>query len=145
MKTRIKWDYVNLACDTLVSYIKNDGKKFDVVVGIPRGGLVVAVRMSHLLNVPLKLDCFEGHVLLVDDICDSGRTMETEKNRILQCDSVKDVTTLVMNKGVKCKFKVDYYFQRTFSWTIYPWETEETSKVDYKDNEKLNEKLEVNV
>lgn len=54
------------------------GQNFDSVYGIPRGGLVTAVLLSHRLNLPLKLKIEElnGKTLIVDDISDSGKTLE---------------------------------------------------------------------
>ena len=44
------------------------------VYGVPRGGLCLAVSLSHRLNLPLLLQPAPG-MLCVDDIADSGSTM----------------------------------------------------------------------
>tara|TARA_R110000796_G_scaffold3035_16_gene11673 strand:- start:17007 stop:17468 length:462 start_codon:yes stop_codon:yes gene_type:complete len=70
----------------------------DVIVGIARGGLIPAVRLSNILGIPMEtinlslrdskisgsVELFEAQVknldkyssiAIVDDICDSGKTM----------------------------------------------------------------------
>jgi adenine/guanine phosphoribosyltransferase-like PRPP-binding protein len=52
------------------------------VVGVPRGGLPIAVAASHRLEIPLLADCYpietvgmwRENLLFVDDIVDSGET-----------------------------------------------------------------------
>lgn len=44
------------------------------VFGVPRGGLVPAVALSHRLGVPF-LDAPNDSMLWIDDIVDSGRTL----------------------------------------------------------------------
>jgi hypoxanthine phosphoribosyltransferase len=63
----------------------------DCIVGLARGGLVPAVRLSHMLNIPMvtlnmslrddkvgELELSQLHkynnIAIVDDICDSGKT-----------------------------------------------------------------------
>lgn len=54
------------------------GGSWENIYGIPRGGLVVAVYLSHLLKLPIILNQQEvsRHTLVVDDIVDSGKTIE---------------------------------------------------------------------
>src|SRR3989338_9674448 len=49
-------------------------KKFDGVWGPPRGGLPLAVCLSHTLCLPL-LNKPTAKTLIVDDIADSGKTL----------------------------------------------------------------------
>ena len=86
------------------------------IYGIPRGGLVVAVRLSHLLDLPLILDPREiqSNTLVVDDIADSGKTLEKFKNNI--------IATLYYNEKspVTPKF---WIFKKKDRWIVFPWET----------------------
>ena len=93
--------------------------KFDLVIGISRGGIVPAAIISLYLGLPLEIiklnfrdDSqkpkfsaprllssidfdFEGkRVLLVDDRSNSGATLETAKKLLSKAESVK---TLVIN------------------------------------------------
>lgn len=83
--------------DTLVDQITGSGKFYDYVVGVVRGGAIPAVYLSHRLGIPMRTvswstfhsdqmrecaidisdDIMDGKsVLIVDDILDSGRTMQ---------------------------------------------------------------------
>lgn len=85
-------DVQKIARDVIVH-----GEPIDYIVGIARGGLIPAVMLSHRLDVPMRSvswstfhkdqmrehaydiadDIAEGKkILLVDDILDSGRTLE---------------------------------------------------------------------
>ena len=54
-------------------------KKFDGVYGFPRGGLCLAVALSHSLGLHL-LDKPKNNSLIVDDIYDTGYTLEKIKH-----------------------------------------------------------------
>ncbi len=49
-------------------------KHFDGIYGIPRGGLVLAVTLSHRMKLPMLLAPTK-HSLVVDDIADTGETL----------------------------------------------------------------------
>jgi hypoxanthine phosphoribosyltransferase len=86
------------------------------IYGISRGGLVVAVRLSHMLDLPLILDSKEiqPHTLVVDDIADSGKTLWKYKNSL--------IATLYYNErsAVIPKF---WIFKKKDKWIVFPWET----------------------
>lgn len=84
-------------CKKIADGIIMGNHQIDYIVGIARGGLIPAVCISHILELPMRavswstfhplqmrehaLDIAEDirdgkKVLLVDDIIDSGRTME---------------------------------------------------------------------
>ncbi len=88
----------------LGKHIKSTNIKYDLIIGLSRGGLIPAVMLSHYLGVPLLpisysasdgagddkqqtnieiLPSFdEGtQMLIVDDICDTGNTLK----RLHQC------------------------------------------------------------
>ena len=48
---------------------------FTGVYGVPRGGLCLAVALSHAMNLPL-LQAPEPDALVVDDIYETGQTLE---------------------------------------------------------------------
>ena len=54
-------------------------KLLEGVYGFPRGGLCLAVALSHSLELPL-LDEPKNNSLIVDDIYDSGYTLEKIKH-----------------------------------------------------------------
>lgn len=95
--------------------IKNSGRKYDFIVGLSRGGLIPAVVLSHSLNIPmfpvefstrdskfvavdvLTLTRTWGkNVLIVEDIIDSGETMERLIPWFRNTNKL-DIATLIYN------------------------------------------------
>lgn len=71
----------------------------DYIVGILRGGALVALLLSYFLDKPViiikpgeSVNLPDRHLLVVDDIYDSGRTMTTTLSNII----AKKVTTAVL-------------------------------------------------
>lgn len=119
------WEQFEQDCAKIVRWAK--GKKFKNVYGIPRGGLVVAVKLSHLLDIPLVLHAEDvsPDTLVVDDIVDTGGTIE----RIFAIPRKKiRIASLYLNP--KARMKPDYFVQKRKSWVVFPWETGATSKYD---------------
>jgi len=100
-KLPISWNQIEKYCTEISISILKSGFKPDYVVGITRGGLVPAVLISHILEVPMQTlqvqlrdgkpnDCESNcwmsedafgytenakNILVVDDINDSGDTI----------------------------------------------------------------------
>ena len=94
--------------------ISKDGNEYDGIYGIPRGGLPIAVCLSHELDLPLLMYPTDKS-LVVDDISDTGKTLESHKN--------KAIATLYSTSWTKTK---PLYFikEKLFKsdWIVYPWE-----------------------
>lgn len=76
-KLYMSWNCLDHAIDRLAIKILASGLQFKNIYGIPRGGLIPAVMLSHKLGIPLtqELSLYERVTLVVDDICDSGVTI----------------------------------------------------------------------
>ena len=74
-KIYLSWDDVEKSVDDLCNKIRFDQLNIDSVTGIARGGLIPAVLISHKLGLPYT-DVILPNTLVVDDICDSGVTLE---------------------------------------------------------------------
>lgn len=102
------------------------GVKADGLYGIPRGGLPIAVHLSHFFGVPmidsdisLLLMSSSQTVLLIDDIVDTGRTIEmVKRSSILHAN----VIVAALFKRPQIDF-VDYYVEETTDWIVFPWES----------------------
>ncbi|MDO8600201.1 MAG: hypothetical protein Q7R73_01100 [bacterium] len=102
-------------------------KNFDAVYGIPRGGLVVAVLLSHRLGIPLVLDAagVNPKTLVVDDISDSGRTLAAFERGLAFRPSV---ATLFYHKDTE---RIpEYALNEKTAWVVFPWEQELSSRYD---------------
>ena len=67
--------------DKSVEHIANKCKllKFSGIYGIPRGGLCLAVALSHKLKTNLISEPIKNS-LIVDDVYETGMTLKTHKN-----------------------------------------------------------------
>jgi len=130
-----------------IEYI--DEFKYDTIIAITRGGLFVAGLLSHLLNVKrietIGIEYYTGigktrkdpkliknpmidyikdqNVLIVDDLVDSGNTMDY----VLGCienSGAKNLKTAVLFKKPISKLEPDYYIRITDKWLVFPYENE---------------------
>ena len=69
----LNWEEFN-ACIKSITYSCKD-KEFSGVYGIPRGGLCLAVALSHSLGLPITNEP-KNNYLIVDDIYDTGSTLQ---------------------------------------------------------------------
>ena len=89
-------------------------KTFLGVYGFPRGGLCLAVALSHSLGLPL-LDEPKNNSLIVDDIYDTGYTLERIKH-------LKDSEVHVWISKKKPTWWNTYKYTIEKEWIVFPWE-----------------------
>ena len=70
--------------ESIIKEINKRGWRLHYVYGPPRGGCILAVFLSHKLNLKylstLKEKHIPGKTLLVDDVSDTGNTLKNIKN-----------------------------------------------------------------
>ena len=113
-KQKYTWDEFEEDVPKLVKEIKRLGKKFDGIYGIPRGGLAVAVKLSHHLDLPLLIGGVTSKTLLVDDVADSGSTLLPYVGR--------KATIVTIFYKPWSKVKPDIWLRKTENHIIFPWE-----------------------
>ena len=109
----------------MLIYVRSTNIEFDFIYAPPRGGLCLGVTLSHRLNIPLNVDFgkvkqeeyphINSTVLVVDDILDTGNTLEKYK----PLDG--KIITWHYNED-NAKFKPDYFYKTVNQWVVYPWE-----------------------
>jgi hypoxanthine phosphoribosyltransferase len=85
------------------------------IYGIPRGGLILAVALSHQLNLPIR-DSVTPTTLVVDDISDTGNTLSPYTDCV--------VATIHYVKGSKVEPNIWVHEKKRGDWVVYPWEKE---------------------
>lgn len=124
------WQSIDDAVILLSDKIKLSNICYDGVYGIPRGGLVPAVMLSHALAIPLVLNVEEVWrlksenkcVLIVDDISDTGDTLTYFK------DQGFDIATLYTRvHTTKTVAKYNAFEVHHDKWVLFPWETKNSS------------------
>jgi hypoxanthine phosphoribosyltransferase len=145
----IGWAEYGKLTEALAEKIRSSGKIFDLVVGIARGGIPVAMVVSDRLG--LKIDTitvksYSGiakrgsvrilsaltedvkgkQVLVVDDLVDQGDTMSGVKG-FLSEKGAKDVETAVLIKKPWSKTQPDYFLETADEWIVFPFELTEVN------------------
>ncbi len=107
-------DEVKSFVNKIAELYDNESKLPTGVYGVPRGGLVPAVMISHKLGIPLLAapcdDC-----LIVDDIADSG-------DSLIHYDRMGyDLAVIILGPNSKIH-PILYYRERQADWVQFFWE-----------------------
>lgn len=136
-ESRVKIEKTNMSWETverLLWNILNQVPKFDGVVGIKRGGLILALWVSQVMDVPcgeyepatgtlfmpgFVSDCEK--ILVIDDIEDSSETLEKFNKRFLK--EFPNIAVLVQKeKSQKLAKWVGAGGITIDDWIVFPWE-----------------------
>ncbi len=145
----LDWNDIKEAVITLADKITSSGANIQVIVGIFRGGWVPARMLADLLDVrevggleikfyrgiedrrerpivtqPLTISVKDKNVLIVDDVADTGKSLQTAINA-LNLFGAKSVRTAVLYVKPWSMSEPDYYYGKTDKWIIFPWEVRE--------------------
>ena len=127
VKIPLDWGEIDRLVDILCEKIITELPSIDSVMGLPRGGLIPAVMVSHRLGLPL-VTLPEPHTLVIDDIADSGVTLT----------NTPGIYTAVLHyKPHTSVFKPDLYsvLYKGDDFLVYPWEHEDAEPIaDYLKN-----------
>lgn len=143
----VSWsDYHQFAQNLAAALLTHDTSVTEIVA-ISRGGLTFGHILTDFLQVPIwtiaiqsytdiqtqgeikingKLQTsIEGkHILLVDDVADSGKTLERAVEYIQEGNPAK-VTTMTMFYKPHSVFLPDYFAKKTNKWILFPYEVSE--------------------
>lgn len=114
----VSWEdyltYINRLALCIQRDSANLGITYSHIYGIPRGGLIPAVIISHILEIPL-VDTINAVIcktlLIVDDLVDSGETLSS-----YNCD------TAVIFKNVSSSTEPTYWVSLFEGVIIFPYE-----------------------
>ena len=119
MKISVSWKDIEEYIEEVKIYYYN--KNISGVYGIPRGGLIFAVLISHKLNIPLLLAPVEN-CIIVDDICDSGESLlHYQNNSSGEKKNNYHITTMFYKKNNLVEPEL-WYIKKDDKWIVYPWE-----------------------
>jgi len=123
-KIYLGWHDVVCLVDTLCEAI-DDHLTITSVHGISRGGLIPAVMVSHKMNIPY-VDTPTESTLIIDDICDSGKTLK-DLNAL-------STATLYYKPHTSCYTPTIWGDTHDGDeWISFPWELHDSETIqDYK-------------
>lgn len=99
----------------------------DGFYALPRGGLPLAVALSHKFGKPL-LARPTYKSILVDDIADSGTQIAKFR---LEHGAIPAIVW-VLKKRCTQKFITHAMYDETDDWIVFPWENKEKALEDYE-------------
>ena len=102
--------------------------KFSGIYGVPRGGLCLAVALSHKLKINLISKPIKNS-LIVDDIYETGITLNTFKN-------IEGAMFFVLFSKIKPIWWNTVHISKKSEWIVFPWENNLNLQNDYNDYKK---------
>ncbi len=146
------WDEIHMLIIGLAKKIRASGFKPEVIVGIARGGWIVARLLSDLLEVPeiasIRIVFYKDvaevartpvitqpvstsvrgkRVLVSDDVSDTGSSLTAAVKHLIE-EGAAEIRVATIHVKPWTTFVPDYYMVETDAWIIYPWEPYETIK-----------------
>ena len=148
-RERMSWTQLGEASRVLARAIVDDGYEPDLILGIARGGLLVAGALSYALGVkntftmnvefytgiderlpvpmilppvPALVDLQDARMLIADDVADTGQTLALVKG--FCAGQVGEVRTAVLYEKSRSIVTCDYVWRQTELWIDFPWSSE---------------------
>tara|TARA_B110000444_G_scaffold37881_1_gene33435 strand:- start:822 stop:1253 length:432 start_codon:yes stop_codon:yes gene_type:complete len=136
-KSFLSWDDVEVLVKKLCNKITQSNLDIKDIWGLPRGGLIPAVMVSHKLGIPMTKGTITPDTLIIDDICDSGVTLANfYKTYQDEFAFPFDLKTAVLHYKPQTSVFEPTLFANQWSsnnWIIYPWERKDSKSIqDYK-------------
>ncbi len=144
------WEELGRGTRELAAAVHADGFVPDLVLGIARGGLLVAGALGYALGikntftmnvefytgiderldmpmilppVPELVDLEEARVLIADDVADTGLTLMLVKD--FCAGKVGEVRCAVLYEKPQSAVRCEYAWRRTDRWIDFPWSADE--------------------
>ena len=110
--------------DRSVEHIANKCKYLDLtgIYGIPRGGLCLAVALSHKLKINLISEPIKNS-LIVDDVYETGITLSKFKD-------IEGAMFFVLFSKIKPTWWNTVHISKKKEWIVFPWENSLNSQSD---------------
>ena len=102
--------------DKSVEYIASKCKflKFSGIYGVPRGGLCLAVALSHKLRIELISKPIKNS-LIVDDVYETGITLNAFKD-------IEGAMFFVLFSKIEPEWWNTVHISEKDEWIVFPWE-----------------------
>lgn len=116
---KVAWEQIDQFVRRVADIAKH--RSFTGVYGPARGGLPLAVWVSHRAGLPLLAAPAKG-CLIVDDIADTGETLAKYAGLSGHAGAERHFIATVFYKRT-CSFEPDLWlFEKGAEWIVFPWE-----------------------
>ena len=150
----LTYEQFGVAVDDLAAQVAASGYEPDLVLGIARGGLGLAMGLGYALGVknlssvnvefytgvgqtlpmpvmlpptPSAVDLSGLRVLIADDVADTGRTLQHVQE--FGAGHVAQARVAVIYEKPGSLVRPEYCWRRTDRWIEFPWSREATDSV----------------
>lgn len=146
----IDWSEYGRLAEALSEKVRSGGERFDLVIGVARGGIPVAMVVADRLGVVVDMINVKSYsdigkrskprilstvteriagkrILLVDDLVDQGDTLEFLKRRFL-AKRPRSLSTAVLFKKPWSRTEPDYFLESVDKWVVFPFEVGEVGR-----------------
>ena len=123
MINHFTWDEFDKSVELIADRCKF--LEFSGIYGIPRGGLCLAVALSHKLKINLISEP-KINSLIVDDVYETGITLNNFKD-------IEGAMFFVLFSKSKPKWWNSVFISNKSEWIVFPWENTLNSKGDRDD------------
>lgn len=116
-------DWISVAA--AVDHCKREYKDivFSGVYGVPRGGLCLAVMLSHNMDIPLLAEPNDT-CLIVDDVYETGETLASYRHKYPGAEFFTMASKMPFDYGVSFRqCPAD-------EWLVFPWEDKVKAQFD---------------
>jgi hypothetical protein len=128
---KLSWLDVQQSIDRLTKYLElrhaSESLHKHTILGVVRGGLIPAVMLSHRLTdtffdtiIVEDHNELKGRYIVVDDICDTGKTFRSLKRRLPNEDNI--FCCLVYKQHSKFVPDFSGIVTNSKEWVVFPWE-----------------------
>jgi len=116
----LSWQEFDQAVERIAQLVGD--RRLSGIHGIPRGGLVLAVSLSHRLELPLLPEPQPG-CLVVDDVFETGRTLAPHRE-------LAGAELLVWISKAEPVWWQAVEVTDSTAWIVFPWEQAERAAAD---------------
>jgi hypothetical protein len=150
MKEILTWEEFE---DLSNKLYKKINQKYDEIICIATGGLVLGKILSDKMKLPLSvitaksyttgkqtnqslvigtlsgLNPPKNNILLVDDLIETGQTIQEIEKRLKEnYPSISKINTATIYKKEKSPFEPTFFLKETSKWIVFPYEKTEFQK-----------------
>jgi hypoxanthine phosphoribosyltransferase len=148
-KEVLTWETFGTATRELAAIVAGSSFRPEIIVAVARGGLIpggglsyaLGIKLTDAINVEFYTDVEETlpdpvllaphldmesitgrHILVVDDVADSGRTLALVLRLLL--DAGAEARSAVLYSKPGSEVTPDYVWRETDKWVVFPWSAE---------------------
>lgn len=155
----VTWSEYGELAEALARRVGSANEKFDLVIGLARGGIPVSMVVSDRLGLDLDFMTVKSYhgiakratpkilptlteeirgkrILVVDDLVDEGDTLASVLHHLRESEP-RGLKTAVVFKKPWSKTEPDYFVETTDQWIVFPFELNEVETLrKVRDGEK---------